>query len=96
MPDESIRALLAALATLSTDLHALVAAGLLAPGAAARAEAQLAKAARLAASPAPVTLTLAVHLVAARAALTEAAAPPALLDSLAQTLALVQRLPPLA
>jgi len=94
MPDEPIPTLLAALATLSADLHALVAAGLLAPDAEARANAQLAKAARLAASPAPIILTLAVHLVAARAALAEAAAPPAVLASLAQALALVHRLPP--
>jgi len=94
MPDESLPTLLTALATLSADLHALVAAGLLAPDAAAAAHAQLAKAARLAASPAPLLLTLTVHLVAARAALAEATVPPAVLASLAQALALVQHLPP--
>ncbi len=46
--------------------------------------------ARLAAPPAPATRTLAAHLVAARAALTEADTPPAVLASLAR----VQRFPP--
>ena len=76
-------------ASLATHIHRvdyffIVASGGLALPPATAALAQLAKAARQADAPAPDTLLLAVYLVAARALLLEADAPPALTDALAR------------
>jgi len=88
----SLTALPPALAALTAELRAAVGTGHLAPRAATAAVEQLAKAARQAQAPAPDTVSLAVHLVAARALLLEADAPPALPRALTDALALVQQL----
>ncbi len=84
--------LVAALDALADDLHARAAAGRLAPLAALKADEQLGKATRHARLVAPDKITLAVHLVAARAFLREAHAAPALTDALDDALALTHHL----
>ncbi len=88
----SLTALAPLLATLTAEVSAAVVAGRLALPPATAAIAQLAKAARQADAPAPDALLLAVHLVAARAVLLEADAPPALSRALTDALGRLHQL----
>ncbi len=88
----SSTALAPVLTALTADVRAAATTGLLAPAPTTAVTEQLTKAARQAQASTPDTLRLAVHLVAARAFLREAAAPPALARALSDALALLHQM----